>query len=113
MRYMLDTNILIHLIKKKPPSVAERIDALAEDTILCMSLFTFAELLKGAERSTRKDAVLRRYMLDFVQLFAPHITTDQLEKTRHARSQADIDRLFLEAELPVRGGCSDRMTDAA
>jgi LysR family cys regulon transcriptional activator len=61
----------------------------------------------------RKDAVLRRYMLDFVQLFAPHITADQLEMTRHARSQADIDRLYLEAELPVRGGCSDRMTNAA
>lgn len=61
----------------------------------------------------RKDAVLRRYMLDFVQLFAPHITLDQLEKTRNARSQADIDRLFVEADLPVRGGCSDRMTDAA
>jgi LysR family cys regulon transcriptional activator len=61
----------------------------------------------------RKDAVLRRYMLDFVQLFAPHITVDQLEKTRHARSQADIDRLFLDADLPVRGGCSERMTNAA
>ena len=52
-------------------------------------------------------------MLDFVQLFAPHITVDQLEKTRHARSQADIDRLFLDADLPVRGGCSERMTNAA
>lgn len=59
MRYMLDTNILIYLIKKKPLSVAERIDALADDTTLCMSLFTFAELLKGAERSTRKNVVLR------------------------------------------------------
>jgi LysR family cys regulon transcriptional activator len=61
----------------------------------------------------RKDMVLRRYMLDFVQLFAPHITNDQLEKTRHVRSQADIDKLFEGAELPLRGGCSDGITAAA
>ena len=61
----------------------------------------------------RKDIVLRRYMLDFVQLFAPHISADQLEQTRHLRSQADIDRLFSGAALPVRGGCSDNVTAAA
>ena len=55
----------------------------------------------------RKDIVLRRYMLDFVQLFAPHITADQLEQTRHVRTQADIDRLFNEANLPLRDGCSN------
>ena len=61
----------------------------------------------------RKDVVLRRYMLDFVQLFAPHITTDQLERTRHVRSQSDIDDLFRDARLPVRGGCSDDIIEAA
>jgi len=55
----------------------------------------------------RKDIVLRRYMLDFIQLFAPHITADQLEQTRHVRSQTDIDKLFSGATLPVRGGCDD------
>lgn len=60
MRYMLDTIILIYLIKNKPPIVGERVRALAVDDELCMSFFTFAELLKGAERSTRKSAVLRR-----------------------------------------------------
>lgn len=61
----------------------------------------------------RKDIVLRRYMLDFVQLFAPHITTDQLERTRHVRSQTDIDALFRDAPLPVRGGCRDDIIEAA
>jgi len=61
----------------------------------------------------RKDIVLRRYMLDFVKLFAPHITTDQLEQTRNVRSQSDIDKLFVGAKLPVRGGCSDDITVAA
>ena len=55
----------------------------------------------------RKDAVMRRYMLDFARLFAPHITANQLEEMRHARSQADINRLYGDAHLPVRGGCSD------
>ncbi len=61
----------------------------------------------------RRESVLRRYMLDFVQLFAPHITEGQLERARHARSQQEIDELFSDAELPVRGGCSDGMTAAA
>lgn len=61
----------------------------------------------------RRDAVMRRYMLDFVKLFAPHITADQLEQTRHARSQQEIDELFAGAELPIRDGCGDGITAAA
>jgi tRNA(fMet)-specific endonuclease VapC len=57
---MLDTNILIYLIKKKPPAVADRVNALAGSDELSMSFFTFAELLMGAERSTRKEDTLRR-----------------------------------------------------
>ena len=60
MKYMLDTNILIYLIKNKPPVVADRINALVSTDELCMSFFTFAELRMGAERSTRKPDVLRR-----------------------------------------------------
>lgn len=57
MKYMLDTNILIYLLKHRPPSVAQRINALPIEDQLCMSFITYAELLKGAERSTRKNAV--------------------------------------------------------
>lgn len=60
MIYLLDTNILIYLIKHHPPAVAERVDALPADARLCMSFVTWAELLKGAQRSTRKAEVLRR-----------------------------------------------------
>jgi tRNA(fMet)-specific endonuclease VapC len=60
MRYMLDTNILIYFIKHKPLSVADRINTLDEEAILCMSFFTYAELLKGAERSIKKVGVLRQ-----------------------------------------------------
>jgi LysR family cys regulon transcriptional activator len=61
----------------------------------------------------RKDALLRRYMLDFVQLFAPHISTEQLESTRHARTQKDIDELFDPASLPVRGASGEDVNAAA
>jgi tRNA(fMet)-specific endonuclease VapC len=57
---MLDTNILIYLLKNKPPTVAERINSLDTESSLCMSFFTYAELLKGAERSTRKTQVLKQ-----------------------------------------------------
>ena len=60
MIYLLDTNILIYLIKNQPPSVFQRVDALPEDDRLCMSFVSWAELLKGAERSSRKPEVLRR-----------------------------------------------------
>jgi tRNA(fMet)-specific endonuclease VapC len=60
MIYMLDTNILIYLIKNKPPSIAAHINTLDKDAALCMSFFTYAELLKGAERSTRKAQVLNQ-----------------------------------------------------
>lgn len=60
MIYLLDTNILIYLIKNQPPFIARRIDALPESVRLCMSFITWAELLKGAERSSRKPEVLRR-----------------------------------------------------
>ena len=60
MKYMLDTNILIYLIKNKPPAIAERINALNPSDELCMSFVTYSELLKGAERSARKPEVLKR-----------------------------------------------------
>lgn len=60
MRYMLDTNIIIYLLKNKPLAVAERVNALSGDDALCMSYVTYAELLKGAERSVRKAQVLKQ-----------------------------------------------------
>lgn len=59
MRYMLDTNIIIYLLKNKPLAVAERVNALSDEDALCMSYVTYAELLKGAERSVRKAQVLK------------------------------------------------------
>lgn len=58
MIHLLDTNILIYLIKNRPPLVAQRIDALAEEDRLAMSFITWVELLQGAEGSQRRAATL-------------------------------------------------------
>ena len=61
----------------------------------------------------RKNAVLRRYMIDFIQLFASHISPQQLDDIRRATSQEDIDGMFEGSELPMRGGCAEDVTVAA
>ena len=61
----------------------------------------------------RKNAVLRRYMVDFIQLFASHVSSQQLDDIRRATSQKDIDGLFDATQLPVRGGCDESVTAAA
>jgi tRNA(fMet)-specific endonuclease VapC len=58
--YLLDTTILIYLIRNRPPHVAERIDALSPEDSLAMSFITWAELLQGAEGSQRREATLRK-----------------------------------------------------
>jgi LysR family cys regulon transcriptional activator len=60
----------------------------------------------------RKNAVLRRYMVDFIHLFASHLTSRQLDDIRRASSQDDIDGLIQTSDLPVRGGCDEGMTEA-
>ena len=61
----------------------------------------------------RKDAVLRRYMTEFLQLFAPHVTSKHIEEIRRATSQDAIDEMFPDASLPVRAGCGEEASEAA
>ncbi|MDO5103383.1 MAG: type II toxin-antitoxin system VapC family toxin [Lautropia sp.] len=54
---MLDTNMLIYMLKQRPPSVVLKVvQLLSKDPqSLCMSFVTWAELLKGAEHSIRPE----------------------------------------------------------
>jgi LysR family cys regulon transcriptional activator len=61
----------------------------------------------------RRDSVLRRFMVEFIQLFAPHITAQQLAELRRANTQDEIDTLFKDAKLPLRDGCGEQVTAAA
>jgi tRNA(fMet)-specific endonuclease VapC len=51
MRYMLDTNICIYLIKNYPPQVLRRLQALNQGEAV-MSVVTYAELRAGLEIQT-------------------------------------------------------------
>jgi LysR family cys regulon transcriptional activator len=53
----------------------------------------------------RRDSVLRRYMVDFVALFAPHLTPQVTRKAAQLPTQAEVDALFDEAALPLKVGC--------
>jgi len=83
---LLDTNILIDLIKNHPPQVAERIDALAPNDSLAMSFITWAELLRGAEGSQRREATLRQ--LDLLARQVPVLVPEGAEICRHYAVQA-------------------------
>jgi len=51
MRYMLDTNICIYLIKNHPPQVLRRLEALNQGAAV-MSVVTYAELRASLEIQT-------------------------------------------------------------
>lgn len=54
MKYMLDTNICIFLIKHKPDAVIRKFMMHDPDDI-CISVITYAELLHGVEKSQAKE----------------------------------------------------------
>lgn len=51
LRYMLDTNLCIRVLRDRPQGLRERFNA--EAASLCISMVTLAELLYGAEKSQR------------------------------------------------------------
>jgi tRNA(fMet)-specific endonuclease VapC len=56
---MLDTDICIYIIKRKPLHVLERLESIQPDQ-LSMSAITFAELMNGAKKSQRVEANVSR-----------------------------------------------------
>lgn len=55
MRFMLDTNICIYLIKNHPPQVLRRLETLRQGDAV-MSVVTYAELRAGLEMQTTHRA---------------------------------------------------------
>lgn len=56
--YLLDTDTLIYILKRRPPAVASRFEKLSPEDV-AVSVVTLAELLFGAEKS-REPAEARR-----------------------------------------------------
>jgi tRNA(fMet)-specific endonuclease VapC len=51
--YMLDTNMCIYIIKKRPTGLLEKFNSIPQNR-LCISVVTYAELQYGIERSSSK-----------------------------------------------------------
>jgi tRNA(fMet)-specific endonuclease VapC len=63
LKYMLDTNIAIYVIKRRPIAVLALFNRHAGQ--MCISSITFAELLHGAEKSAKPEHNLQQ-VEDFV-----------------------------------------------
>ncbi len=53
-----------------------------------------------------RDRALRRYMLDFLQLFAPQWPEELINKAIVADSQDTVDDLAADLVLPIKTGCA-------
>lgn len=56
LKYLLDTNIVIHVIKRRPLEVLDQFNAHASH--MAISVITLAELLHGAEKSNQPTSNL-------------------------------------------------------
>ena len=63
LKYMLDTNIVIYVIKRRPIEALETFNLHAGQ--MCISAITLAELMHGAEKSAQPERNLRE-VEDFV-----------------------------------------------
>lgn len=63
LKYLLDTNIVIYVIKRKPIEVLEAFNKHADQ--LCVSAITLSELYHGAEKSAQVERNLK-VIEDFV-----------------------------------------------
>lgn len=50
----------------------------------------------------RKDAFVRGYIYEFMQLFAPHLTRERVDAALAMRDKDEIEALFRDVELPLR-----------
>ncbi len=88
LRYMLDTNICIYIVKNRPPEVRNIFNERAEH--ICLSSITVAELLYGAEKSRRRD-----HNLAVVENFAAHLDIlpfDEQAAGHYGDIRADLER---------------------
>jgi len=50
----------------------------------------------------RRGGLLRKYQLDFIQLFAPNLTRRLIERAAKASSQAEVDEIVADLDLPLK-----------
>lgn len=78
LKYMLDTNIVIYVIKRRPPELRDIFNK--NSGLMCISSITLAELLHGAEKSDNparnlikvEDFVSRLEVVEYGSAAAAH-----------------------------------------
>jgi tRNA(fMet)-specific endonuclease VapC len=100
MRYMLDTNICIYLMRQQPPEVAARFAQLSHGDVV-MSAITLAEMKCGvSERGQDQSRVAR--IVDKLVSFVPSLPFDDsaaeayaaMHRAAPARRRDALDRLI-------------------
>jgi tRNA(fMet)-specific endonuclease VapC len=100
LRYMLDTNICIYVIKNRPEGLRERFNSLADQ--LCISAVTLAEMIYGAEKSAHpvenlavvEQFTARLERLPFAERAAAHYGQLRAELERHGTPIGGYDMMI-------------------
>lgn len=95
LRFLLDTNLCIRVLRDRPPALRDRFNAEADG--LCISTIVLTELLHGAAKSARPDANRRE-----VERFAARLEVLSFDADA-AGHAADI-RASLERRGQTIGG---------
>ena len=88
LRYMLDTNLCIRVLRDRPAGVRDRFNAEAD--ALCISTVTLAELMHGAEKSARPIEIRHQ-----VEAFAARLAVlpfDSEAAGHYGNIRADLER---------------------
>lgn len=88
LRYMLDTNIVIYVIKRRPRALLDKFNAHAGQ--MCISAITESELLHGVEKSDHRDRNLRQ-VEDFVSRLDV-LAYDSKAAAHYGDIRADLER---------------------
>ena len=89
MRYMLDTNICIYAIKRKPKQVFIKLQE-HEPEEICISSVTYAELVHGVEKSKaiEKNRVALALLLANIEI----MNFDSLAAESYGKVRADLEK---------------------
>lgn len=89
LRFLLDTNICIHIARQRPRAVEKRLARLAPGMV-GMSLITFGELRFGAEKSAQRTKTLAT--LDRLTELIPVLVPDAPAGERYGTLRARLER---------------------
>ena len=89
MKYLLDTNTCIYIIKKKPPQVKEQFSAVSAGDI-AISTITQSELQYGVEKSSNRER--NQHALNQFLLPLEILDYDQLASREYGKLRAELEK---------------------